>query len=578
MIVLFGFLVSLIKKIKTISYKREGYMKKITIISAVVLSVCMTGCEKNTSDASNKTTSENAPVETEEAYIDQQDYSIDIITRYNLPKLSRMAEEDQEKYVNNLQVMKKIDALNLKEEDFIYPEQSLQTLNSSLEEKKNTLAKKFSDCVTFKGSTSDELQKFINNNTNKTILIENEEIKFTSSIEVPSNVCIEGQNVNITSLTDIDKAFVIKNAENISISGMNIDGGFEYGIYVVDSKNIEVKENVINNLGQKPVVIVGDCEYILVNDNSFSGNQNGGIYFDGNINYGEISGNTVQNNLGTSNWMAGIVLCGVESQNKDDIWEKFDENHHFPQKDTLYSEINCPHNIIVSDNYVENNNASGIYGDGAYLCYLTGNMVRNNDKEGICLDYGSFGCYLYDNTFEGNGRRMNQTDKDLEMDFVLASGRLDDGSAKSKLPAISLDNTAYNILVNNVVSDNYGGGVKMVRTTVRCLIAENVIKNNNLGQNDSFHFFGVELGSAIADTESTEMDFTADYENIICRNSITGNHYSGVFIGENGYVNDVFDNVIMQPQMFSVEAISTMFNSIVNNTSDKDVRNEYVSE
>lgn len=553
-------------------------MKKITIISAVVLSVCMTGCEKNTSDASNKTTSENAPVETEEAYIDQQDYSIDIITRYNLPKLSRMAEEDQEKYVNNLQVMKKIDALNLKEEDFIYPEQSLQTLNSSLEEKKNTLTKNFSDCVTFKGSTSDELQKFINNNTNKTILIENEEIKFTSTIEVPSNVCIEGQNVNITSLTDIDKAFVIKNAENISISGMNIDSGFEYGIYVVDSKNIEVKENVINNLGQKPVVIVGDCEYILVNDNSFSGNQNGGIYFDGNINYGEISGNTVQNNLGTSNWMAGIVLCGVESQNKDDIWEKFDENHHFPQKDTLYSEINCPHNIIVSDNYVENNNASGIYGDGAYLCYLTGNMVRNNDKEGICLDYGSFGCYLYDNTFEGNGRRMNQTDKDLEMDFVLASGRLDDGSAKSKLPAISLDNTAYNILVNNVVSDNYGGGVKMVRTTVRCLIAENIIKNNNLGQNDSFHFFGVELGSAIADTESTEMDFTADYENIICRNSITGNHYSGVFIGENGYVNDVFDNVIMQPQMFSVEAISTMFNSIVNNTSDKDVRNEYVSE
>lgn len=552
-------------------------MKKITIISAVILSVCMTGCGKNTSDASNKPTSENAPVETEEAYIDQQDYSIDIITRYNLPKLSRMAEEDQEKYVNNLQVMKKIDALNLKEEDFIYPEQSLQTLNSSLEEKKNTLAKNFSDCVTFKGSTSDELQKFINNNTNKTILIENE-IKFTSSIEVPSNVCIEGQNVNITSLTDIDKAFVIKNAENISISGMNIDGGFEYGIYVVDSKNVEVKENVINNLGQKPVVIVGDCEYILVNDNSFSGNQNGGIYFDGNINYGEISGNTVQNNLGTSNWMAGIVLCGVESQNKDDIWEKFDENHHFPQKDTLYSEINCPHNIIVSDNYVENNNASGIYGDGAYLCYLTGNMVRNNDKEGICLDYGSFGCYLYDNTFEGNGRRMNQTDKDLEMDFVLASGRLDDGSAKSKLPAISLDNTAYNILVNNVVSDNYGGGVKMVRTTVRCLIAENVIKNNNLGQNDSFHFFGVELGSAIADTESTEMDFTADYENIICRNSITGNHYSGVFIGENGYVNDVFDNVIMQPQMFSVEAISTMFNSIVNNTSDKDVRNEYVSE
>lgn len=71
------------------------------------------------------------------------------------------------------------------------------------------------------------------------------------------------------------------------------------------------------------------------------------------------------------------------------------------------------------------------------------------------------------------------------------------------------------------------------------------------------------------------MDFTPDYENIICRNSITGDHYSGIFVGENCYVNDIFDNVIMEPQMFAVEAISVRFNSIVNNLSNAGIRNEY---
>ncbi len=553
-------------------------MKKTTTILALIISMSMVGCKNNMTETTQQSTDGNIPVETESAYIDQQDYSIDIITRYNLPKLSRMIEKDQETYVNDLQVMKKISVLNLNEDDLIHPEQSMQEVSSLLDEKKKTLSDKFTDSVIFNGNTSMELQKFIDKNSDKTIIIESKKITFSSSVEIPSNVCIQGQNVHIISSSNIEKAFVIKEAENIRLSGIQIDGGFQYGVYVIDSKNIEIKENVIDNLEQKPVVVGGNCDYIFVNNNSFSGNQNGGIYFDGNINYGEISGNSVENNYGTSNWMAGIVLSDVELQDKNEIWEMFRENHHFPKTDTTYEETNCPHNIIVSDNYVENNTSSGIYGDGAYLCYFTGNTVRNNDKEGICLDYLSLGCYLYDNTFEGNGRRMNQSDHDLEMDFILTNGRLEDGSAKAKLPAVSLDNTAYNILVNNVVSGNYGGGIKMVRTTVRCLIAENVIKNNNLGQSDSFHYFGVELGNAGGDEESAGMDFTADYENIICRNSICGNHYSGVFIGEGGYVNDVFDNVIMQPKTFSIEAISPMFNSIVNNIYDKDVRNEYISE
>lgn len=46
-------------------------------------------------------------------------------------------------------------------------------------------------------------------------------------------------------------------------------------------------------------------------------------------------------------------------------------------------------------------------------------------------------------------------------------------------------------------------------------------------------------------------------------------------MGEECYVNDIFDNVIMEPQMFAVEAISNKFNSIVNNLSNAGIRNEY---
>ena len=538
----------------------------------------MTGCDKvMVLQRNQEESAQEESAQEENVYVDPMDYSIDILKRYNLPDFSRMDAEDQEKYVNNLQIMKKIQTLNLKKEDFVYPEQNMDSVKNAVDEKKKSVQSLFKESVVFNGNTSDELQQCIDSNMNKIIEIRSAAIDFNATVTMPSNTCIKGNGVKITTESRIESAFLVENKENVIMSGIQIEWGFQYGIYVIDTNNIEILDCTINCLDQKPVVVVGDCGYVMIHDNNFEENQNGGIYFDGNINYGEISANIIKNNYGTSNWMAGVVLCGVEIQNKKDIWEKFDENHHFPQKDTLYSEINCPHNIIVADNYVENNNASGIYGDGAYLCYLTGNMVRNNDKEGICLDYGSFGCYLYDNTFERNGRRINQTDKDLEMDFVLDGGRLEDGSAKSKLPAISLDNTAYNVLLNNVVSENYGGGIKMVRTVVRCLIAENIVKNNNMGQSDDFHFFGIELGSAIADEEATEMDFAADYENIICRNTISGNHYSGIFIGEGGYVNDVFDNVIMQAQMFSIEAVSTMFNSIVNNTADKDVRNEYVA-
>lgn len=503
------------------------------------------------------------------------DTDTDILSRHALPSLERMEKRDQDEFVNNLQVIKKAELLGIGKHDFLYPEISI----ANIENNARLLNDGFNserEVIVFQGITSEELQQTINDNPNTIIDIHAERIELHDTIVLQNDTILHGNGVTFVG-NDLAYGFIAEGKSNIYLNDICITGAINYGIYFTDCNNISISECDISGLLQKPVCVIGTTSGLNISNNKMCENLAGGLYIAGDVSNGIINSNDIINNGGASNWMAGIVLTDVISTDKRNIWEAFDEAHHFPNvpHENL---LECPHQLIVSNNRVMNNNSSGIYSDGAYLCYVLNNTVFQNDKEGMCLDYSTIGFYLKENVFEGNGQRMRQTDENLSRDFVLEAGRMEDGSAKSKLPGISLDNTAYNILENNIVISNYGGGIKMVRTTVRTLIMENIVKDNNMGQNDIFHFFGIELGAAAADEESDGMDFKPDYENIICRNSITGNHYSGIFVGEDCYVNDIFDNVIMESQMFAIEAISHKFNSIVNNIYTSGIRNEYAAE
>lgn len=501
------------------------------------------------------------------------DKKVDILMRHALPCFERMQKEDQEKFVNSLQVLEKVKRLSVGKEQFLYPELNLEFLEKEYAANKIDISD-FSERIVYRGNSSSELQKIIDENSDVIIEIQSKFIEVTESIQLKSNIYLIGNGVEWIG-RGVRFLFLVSSVKNVCMDSLYLNGGAEYGIYIVDSERIAVRSSLIQGFTQKPICIVGRNYLIEVYRNVLRENGAGGIWVSGDAASCVIEKNRVCENYGTSNWMAGIVLTNVESQDALNIWETFGDAHHFPYKENLYVQLKSPHKIIVRGNEVWGNQASGIYSDGAYLCYIMENNVKGNDKEGICLDYGTIGFYVKKNIFESNGERARQTDEDLRFDFVLGLGRMENGSAKSKLPGISLDNTAYNIVENNVVINNFGGGIKMVRTTVRSLIIENIVKDNNQGQNDVFHFFGIEVGAAIADMETPDLDFTPDYENIICRNIISGEHYSGVFIGEGCYVNDVFDNVIMEPQMFAVEAISIQFNSILNNISNVGIRNEY---
>ncbi|MBO5459945.1 MAG: hypothetical protein J5981_06845, partial [Lachnospira sp.] len=85
---------------------------------------------------------------------------LSVMTANNLPALSRMAEEDSQKYMSELQVLKKIERLGIDTTTFETPELNWKNLYNRVT---NTMASKntFANQLQFIGLKASELNKFI---------------------------------------------------------------------------------------------------------------------------------------------------------------------------------------------------------------------------------------------------------------------------------------------------------------------------------------------------------------------------------------------------------------------------------
>lgn len=492
-----------------------------------------------------------------------------IMTANKLPALSRMAAEDSKKYMGNLQVLQKIEKLGIDTASFETPELNWKNVYNRVSDtmqKENT----FSDKISFTGSTASQLNTLIAQSTDAYITIESSTVRMDEPISMKSGIALDAAGVTFTGSTDdrVAQAVIAEDCTNFALYNLNLTAGcYEYGIYIIRSNTFTIENCTISNALYKGLVMMGENKNFTIRNNTVSYNGNGAVFLDGNISNGIIAGNDVVDNYGTRNLTAGIVMTSMEIDDYYTAYNEFKDEH-------LYNLLDTPHDIVLYQNNVKHNNSSGIYSDGAYQIYIVENIIYQNDKEGMCLDYGTFGAYVSNNIVKENGGRLRQSDEDLEADFVTAFGRLSDGSSPAKLPGISIDNSAYNTIVNNNVTRNYGSGVKMVRSAYRNIIMENTVSDNNKGKSAEFHFFGVEVGHASTPDEPVKgLDFTPSYENIVCRNIVTGSNYAGVFLAEESYCNDVFDNTILGSEWFAIECHSKMFNSMLNNIMDQDVLN-----
>jgi parallel beta-helix repeat protein len=232
-----------------------------------------------------------------------------------------------------------------------------------------------------------------------------------------------------------------------------------------------------------------------------------------------------------------------------------------------------PRDVVLAFNRIAHNGAAGIYADGAIGAVLTGNVIEGNAKEGICLDNGSTASVVAYNLVRLNGKRWGKSDAELQLDFVLGSGRLADGSAVAKTPGISLDNALYNIVYGNHVDRNFGGGIKLVRTAFFNLVGLNVLTDNNEGASERFHFFAIELGAARADAPVSDLDFAPSRGNVVFANTMRGPHYAGIFFGAGSDENDAFDNAIFGATDWALEQPRTQPNRTLNNLTNLPSRN-----
>ena len=489
-----------------------------------------------------------------------------IMTANKLPALSRMAAEDSKKYMGNLQVLQKIEKLGIDTASFETPELNWKNVYNRVSDtmqKENT----FSDKISFTGSTASQLNTLIAQSTDAYITIESSTVRMDEPISMKSGIALDAAGVTFTGSTDdrVAQAVIAEDCTNFALYNLNLTAGcYEYGIYIIRSNTFTIENCTISNALYKGLVMMGENKNFTIRNNTVSYNGNGAVFLNGNISNGIIAGNDVVDNYGTRNLTAGIVMTSMEIDDYYTAYNEFKDEH-------LYNLLDTPHDIVLYQNNVKHNNSSGIYSDGAYQIYIVENIIYQNDKEGMCLDYGTFGAYVSNNIVKENGGRLRQSDEDLEADFVTTFGRLSDGSSPAKLPGISIDNSAYNTIVNNNVTQNYGSGVKMVRSAYRNIIMENSVSDNNKGKSDDFHFFGIEIGHESTPDEPVKgLDFTASYENIVCRNIVTGSNYAGVFLAVESYCNDVFDNTILGSEWYAIECHSNMFNSMPNNIMDQE--------
>ena len=494
-----------------------------------------------------------------------------IMTANKLPALSRMAAEDSKKYMGNLQVLQKIEKLGIDTASFETPELNWKNVYNRVSDtmqKENT----FSDKISFTGSTASQLNTLIAQSTDAYITIESSTVRMDEPISMKSGIALDAAGVTFTGSTDdrVAQAVIAEDCTNFALYNLNLTAGcYEYGIYIIRSNTFTIENCTISNALYKGLVMMGENKNFTIRNNTVSYNGNGAVFLNGNISNGIIAGNDVVDNYGTRNLTAGIVMTSMEIDDYYTAYNEFKDEH-------LYNLLDTQDDIVLYQNNVKHNNSSGIYSDGAYQIYIVENIIYQNDKEGMCLDYGTFGAYVSNNIVKENGGRLRQSDEDLEADFVTTFGRLSDGSSPAKLPGISIDNSAYNTIVNNNVTQNYGSGVKMVRSAYRNIIMENSVSDNNKGKSDDFHFFGIEIGHESTPDEPVKgLDFTASYENIVCRNIVTGSNYAGVFLAVESYCNDVFDNTILGSEWYAIECHSNMFNSMPNNIMDQEILNLY---
>jgi parallel beta-helix repeat protein len=430
--------------------------------------------------------------------------------------------------------------------------------------------------VYFTGSNTSSLNAFIASlpAKNRVIHFTNREILITESIRLQSNFSLIGEHTILRMEQYLDRAvFYGENVMNVWVKGFTVKGSSNQQadprltevpslLHIRISSNIVVSDMIFKDfsLCRFPAVIIYQSKNIqlshLLIAKCLSGIM---ISLSHNV---LVQKSNIYGTHGYSNLHAGIVATWHELNEQGDFLPPLNQQCDHLQDFSSY--------ITIKDNHLHHLRAQGVYLDVTFKCFVLNNVIEYNIKEGVCSDNGSGANYVANNTIFANGYRYNMTVDNLKMDFIYQHGLLPDGSSPIKLPGLSLDNTAFNVIQNNNVRLNAGSGIKMVRAAHLNIIRDNYVENNRFVYHGFEPFaihFGINLGYAPRDENDTNpcLEFNGCFMNMVYGNTVKGNHISSILVDRLGQSNLMSENILANGVSFAIEVVSDRPSLLVEN-------------
>ena len=424
--------------------------------------------------------------------------------------------------------------------------------------------------VVFAGATASALNRLISNAGVNRIRLTSATLTIDQPVEITrQNLTIDLSKAEIVSASPQAYMIRIENASGVNLTGGDFTSG-DCAVLISNSTGVAVTDAHMSGLTGTGVVVTGSSS-VKITSNRFDRLAMASIVIHRGTTKSLIERNQIASGAGFSNMMAGIVVSDREVDLSGNPRSIFGPDGYWVIEQPITQRLNPPHDNLIAWNLISRDLSSGIYSDGGVRNVFFANYLEGNSKEGLCLDNGSTANVVLSNIFYGNGNRWGDPDSILAYDLILPGGRLPNGTAAEKVPGISLDNAIYNVVFDNDVTHNFGGGIKIVRTGYFNAIGQNTILDDNDGAGNAFHFFGIELGAASG--SSPDLDFTPSRGNIVFSNAIRGSHYSGIFLDPGSDFNSIRFNVVLDATAWALESAQQMNNSSVNNLTNLPSRN-----
>ena len=493
----------------------------------------------------------------------------DLFKEFRLPALKDAAGTQLTRETADVRVLKRAHTLGLTSTDAIAAWHTASALLRDAERIDQTAPP---SAEVFSGSRASELNRLLMKPGLASVRVSSSTMEIDEPVRfMRGNLTLDLGEARLHAPGQPSYAVRIENVQNVRVIGGTVESG-DSAFLVSGGSHITIEGTREENLAGDGIVVT-HSDGAIIRNNRMTQLGGPGIVLHDAAASAVVERNEISRNHGSSNMAAGIVITDRNVNLADRAENIYGPDGYWVISQPMQERLAAPKNNLIAYNRVTSNASSGIYVDGAVANVIALNLIEGNAKEGICFDNGATANVLAMNDILENGSRWGESDAVMAKDSITGGGRLSDGTPAAKVPGVSIDNAAYNLVFSNTIAHNYGGGVKIVRTGYFNVIGLNMILANNDGASPALHFFGVELGAAPLDAPSNELDAKPSRGNIVFSNTIRGSHYAGIFLGPGSDQNDLFDNVIMDAQHWALESVAPQNNSSLNNLTNLPSRN-----